>query len=152
VTLRIRPMTDEDLEAVVRVWHSSGQRAYPFIDLWQRFTLDEARTVFRTVVASTCEVWVAATADGVVGYLAIRGTYLDRLYVAPDHQRRGIGGALLAHALKRSPAGLELHTHVKNATARSFYEKRGFVAVRYGMSPPPENEPDVEYHWRPPAP
>lgn len=59
---------------------------------------------------------------------------------------------MLAHALKRSPAGLELHTHVKNATARSFYEKRGFVAVRYGMSPPPENEPDVEYQWRPPAP
>ena len=82
-------MTDEDLEAVVRVWHSSGQRAYPFIDLWQRFTFDEARTVFRTVVASTCEVWVAATADGVVGYLAIRATYLGRLYVAPDHQRRG---------------------------------------------------------------
>src|SRR5262249_53309284 len=145
----IRPMTSDDVEAVVRVWHASGQRAYPFIDLWQRFTLDEARRVFREVIVSSCSVWVAETGHEIVGYLAHRSSYLDRLYVAPDHQGRGIGGALLAHAMQQSPHGLELHTHQKNAQARAFYEKRGFVAVRFGVSPPPENEPDVEYHWRP---
>jgi len=29
------------------------------------------------------------------------------------------------------------------------YEKHGFIASRFGTSPPPESAPDVEYHWRP---
>jgi hypothetical protein len=43
---------------------------------------------------------------------------------------------------------LGLFTHQRNEKARRFYEARGFVAVRFGMSPPPENEPDVRYEWR----
>jgi ribosomal protein S18 acetylase RimI-like enzyme len=148
-TLRIRLMADADVEAVVRVWHASGLAAYPFIERWQRFTLELARSVFRGEIASTCEIWVAEAADEIVGYLALRGSYVDRLYVSPQQQRRGIGTALLQFAMQRSPAGLELHTHQKNTPARIFYERHGFVPVKYGFSPPPENEPDVEYHWRP---
>jgi GNAT superfamily N-acetyltransferase len=76
-------------------------------------------------------------------------SYIDRLYVLPDVQRSGIGTALIRHAMELCPAGLELHTHQRNMAARSFYETRGFVAVRFGISPPPESEPDIEYHWRP---
>ena len=142
-------MKDEDLETVVRVWYTSGRMAYTFIESWQRFTLDQARSVFRQQIAPLCEVWVAETENGIVGYLALKGSYIDRLYVSPHHQRRGIGTVLLKHAMERSPAALELHTHQKNAQARVFYEKHGFVPIKYGISPPPENEPDVEYHWRP---
>lgn len=147
--MRIRLMTGYDVEAVVRVWHTSGRKAYSFIDLWQQLTLTEAGRLFREHVAALCEVWVAETDAEIVGFLARRGSYIDRLYINPDHQRAGVGQALLAHAMRCSPRGLELHTHQKNAPARAFYEKHGFIAVRYGISPPPENEPDVEYHWRP---
>ena len=27
------------------------------------------------------------------------------------------------------------------------FEKHGFVAVKFGISPPPESAPDVEYAW-----
>ena len=147
--MRIRLIEDEDFEAVVRVWHTSGLLAYPFIERWQRFTLELARSVFREEIASACEVWVAEVEDEIVGYLALRGSYVDRLYVSPNHQRHGIGTSLLKFAMERSPAGLELHTHQKNTPACAFYEQHGFVPVKYGLSPPPENEPDVEYHWRP---
>ena len=83
------------------------------------------------------------------GFLALAGSYVDRLYVLPARQRRGVGERLLAHAKSLAPHGLELHTHQKNGKARAFYEKHGFAAVRFGTSPPPENEPDVEYWWRP---
>jgi hypothetical protein len=33
--------------------------------------------------------------------------------------------------------------------ARSFYEKHGFFPVRFGISPPPESEPDVLSRWKP---
>ena len=29
------------------------------------------------------------------------------------------------------------------------YTKHGFRAVKYGVSPAPESEPDVLFHWRP---
>jgi ribosomal protein S18 acetylase RimI-like enzyme len=64
-------------------------------------------------------------------------------------QRKGVGAALLARAIEASPAGIELHTHVENTKARAFYEKMGFVAARFGISPAPESLPDVEYQWRP---
>ena len=147
--MRIRLMTDDDVEAVVRVWHAAGRAVYTYIDLWQRFTLEQAHGVFRERIASVCEVWIAETEDGIVGYLARKGSYIDRLYVSPEHQRQGVGTALLKHTMKLSPTGLELHTHQKNIQARMFYEQHEFAPVSYGISPPPENEPDVEYHWRP---
>ena len=42
-----------------------------------------------------------------------------------------------------------LFTVQVNVNGRAFYEKHGFVIARLGVSPPPESEPDVEYHWRP---
>jgi ribosomal protein S18 acetylase RimI-like enzyme len=78
-------------------------------------------------------------------------SYVNRLYVSPDLQRCGIGGKLIQHAKELSPAGLELHTHRKNMPAWIFYEKHGFFAVRFGISPLPESEPNVEFHWRPDA-
>ena len=55
---------------------------------------------------------------------------------------------LIELAKTASPHGLELHTHQANQAARQLYEKHGFRAVRFGMSPAPECMPDVEYHWR----
>ena len=75
--------------------------------------------------------------------------FIDQLYVDPDHQRKGIGSALIAHAKRLSPSGLRLFTLQINANGRAFYDNAGFVAVRFGVSPPPESEPDVEYHWAP---
>ena len=147
--MHIRLMTDGDVDAVVRLWYTSGRQAYTFIELWQAFTLEKAGEVFRAHILPVCDIWVAEREAQIVGYLAMHGSYLDRLYVTPDRQRAGVGTALLEYAMQRSPTGLELHTHQKNAPARAFYEKYGFVAVKFGISPAPENEPDVEYHWRP---
>ena len=81
--------------------------------------------------------------------MALKGNYISRLYVNPEDQSHGVGDALLEHARNLHPDGLELHTHVENYPARQFYERRGFVAVKFGISPAPEFKPDVEYHWRP---
>ncbi len=112
-------------------------------------TLEDSRRIFREVIASRCEIWVAEREEELVGFLAIRGSYIDRMYVRPGAQRGGVGIVLLEKARELSPAGLELHTHQKNHRARCFYEKHGFRAVAFGVSPPPEDEPDVEYWWRP---
>ena len=147
--VQIRRMRDGEADAVAEVWHRSGQAAYPFIETWCSFSLEQARGAFRNGIAARCAVWVAEIAGEVVGFLALNGSYLDRLYVGPDHQGQGAGTGLLKKAMALSPDGLELHTHQKNTRACAFYVKNGFVPVKYGVSPPPESEPDVEFHWRP---
>jgi GNAT superfamily N-acetyltransferase len=146
-TIRAYRPSDED--AVVRVWHRAGLAAYTFIPTWQAFALEEARRVFREHISPRCEIWVATLAEVAAAYVALAGTYVDRLYVDPPHWRLGLGSRLIEHAKALRPEGLELHTHQENLAARSFYERHGFVAVRFGVSPAPESVPDVEYHWRP---
>jgi ribosomal protein S18 acetylase RimI-like enzyme len=94
-------------------------------------------------------VWLAQVGGRLAGLVALKEDFIDQLYVAVEQQRRGVGTALLQKARELSPAGLRLYTFQKNLSARAFYEKHGFQAIRYGVSPAPEREPDVEYHWRP---
>ena len=146
---RIRPFADADEPAVAAVWHRSGRAAYPYLPTWQALTLAHARAVVRDVIRVECAIWVGTRDDEVVAYLAMNGSTLDRLYVDPSEWRRGWGTRLIALAKTLSPHGLELVTHQANLAARSLYEKHGFTAVAFGLSPPPESAPDVEYHWRP---
>ncbi len=145
----IRKFEARDESAVAGVWYRSGRSAYTFLPTWQAFTFERAQEVFRNVIRPTCDIWVGTLHDEVVAYLAMRASYIDRMYVDPIEWRKGWGTLLVALAKNLSPNGVELHTHQENHAARALYQKHGFVAVRFGVSPPPESAPDVEYHWRP---
>ena len=149
--MEVRLLRDEELEDVIAIWHESRKEAHTAmkIEAERDVMLHDSRRIFRENTASRCQIWVADRCARVAGFLAIRGSYIDRMYVGPGDQRRGVGTALLEKARELSPKGLELHTHQKNRRARAFYEKHGFRPLRFGVSPPPENEPDVEYRWRP---
>jgi GNAT superfamily N-acetyltransferase len=148
----IRRLQDRDEPAVIGVWHRSGQAAYPYLPNWQTLSLARAGEIFRAAIRPRCEIWVAEHHETIVAFLAMAGSYIDRMYVEPSEWRKGWGGRLLLLAKTLHPSGLELHTHQENHAARRFYESHGFTAVRFGVSPPPENAPDVEYHWRPADP
>jgi len=145
----IRPFEAADTDAVVDVWHRAGLAAYTYLPTWQSFTREHAGRVFDEVIRPRCDIWVGLEANTIVAYLAMSDSYIDRLYVDPGRWRNGWGSAFVHLAKSLHPDGLELHTHVENGVARALYEKHGFVAVKYGTSPPPESAPDVEYHWRP---
>ena len=145
----IRPYQDPDERHVVDVWYRSGRAVYTFLPDWQSLTLKRAGEIFREEIRPRCDIWVGADDERVVAFLAMQGSYIDRMYVDPVHWRKGWGTGFIVFAKARFPDGLELCTHQENHGARSLYEKHGFRAVRFGVSPPPESVPDVEYHWRP---
>ena len=145
----IRPFEVGDEANVVGVWHRSGIAAYTYLPTWQALTLEQATWVFENVIRPRCAIWVGTHDDRIVAYLAMNASYIDRLYVDPPAWRTGWGTQLVNLAKQLSPSGLELHTHQKNVAARALYERHGFKAVQFGISPPPESAPDVEYHWRP---
>ncbi len=146
--MKVRPLQDADVAATVALWHETRKDTYHFLADERTLTLADSARYFRDVIQPDADLWVAEEGGQLLGYLARKGSYIDRLYVRPSAQRKGVGLALLRKAQELSPGGLELHTHQENAKARRFYEKHGFEAVRFGVSPPPESAPDVEYHWR----
>ena len=146
IVRRYRP---EDFDPVNDLWRRSRLAAFPDVQTRTGYTAEDDRDHFREVVQVKNDVWVAEVDGRPAAFMAIAGDFIDQLYVAPEHQRRGIGAALLAHARALSPSGLRLFTFQVNANGRAFYEKHGFVIIRLGVSPPPESEPDIEYHWRP---
>jgi GNAT superfamily N-acetyltransferase len=145
----IRPYVPADEADTVAVWHRAGLAAYTYLPTWQALTLQRARELFRERIVSRCAIWVGTCDERIVAYLAMSESYIDRLYVDPCEWRKGWGARFVALAKQVSPLGLELHTHVENHPARMLYERHGFTAVKFGISPPPESAPDVEYHWRP---
>jgi ribosomal protein S18 acetylase RimI-like enzyme len=145
----IRPYTESDLTDAAGVWYRSGRQEYTYLPDFQALDAEKAREIFAEVIVSPNALWVGTCADEIVAFLAMNGSFIDRLYVDPAEQQKGWGTRFISLAKERSPAGLELFTHQQNHGARALYEKLGFHAVRFGVSPPPENVPDVEYHWRP---
>lgn len=145
----IRRYEPADFDAVNDLWRRARLRAFPDFQARKGHTAEEDREYFRDVVLVRHDVWVAELDGQAAGFLAIAGDFIDQLYIDPDHQRKGIGRALIAHARALSPSGLRLFTFQINHDGRAFYESQGFVAVRLGISPAPESEPDIEYHWKP---
>ena len=145
----IRPFQDQDEAAVIGVWHRSGRAAYRFLPNWQALTLERAGEIFREMIRPRCNIWVGTRHEHVVAFLAMTGSYIARMFVDPAEWRKGWGTRFVLFAKTLHPSGLELHTHQENHAARQLYEKHGFRAVKFGVSPPPESAPDVEYHWRP---
>jgi len=131
------------------MWRRSREDAQPWLEERMGHTFEDDLRYLGTVVARDSQVWIAAIEEQPVGLLAIRDDLVGQLYVEPAFQGRGIGTALLDLAKELSPHGLSLFTHRRNARARAFYERRGFRAVAFGVSPPPESEPDVRYEWTP---
>ena len=144
----IRGYRPEDFDAVTILWRVAREKSLPEFQMMKGHFFYEDQDYFQQHILSENQVWVVDVDDRSVAFLAMNGDFVDQLYIHPDYQRRGIGRALLELARQLSPDHLWLYTLQANINACAFYEKNGFVAEKFGISPPPENEPDVEYHWR----
>ena len=119
-----RRLHTDDLAGISRVHWRACRIAYRFMN-WS-YTEDEVRRWY----AGKLQGWDwgrVACADGaVVALVATAGAHIDQLFVDPDHQRAGIGRALLAAALERGPRPATLHVFEENRPARRLFEAFGF--------------------------
>lgn len=144
----IRPYRADDFDAVTILWRVAREKSLPDFQRAKGHFFYEDQDYFRDHILITNRVWVVEIEGRPVAFMAMNQDFIDHLYIHPDFQRRGIGQALLNFARGKSPEHIWLYTLQANVNARAFYEKNGFVVEKLGISPPPENEPDVEYHWR----
>ena len=137
------------LEGIVRVWRDARERRLQF--LLDLHDADEDRDYIARVLMPANELWVAESNEAPVGFVAFAPGQVNQLYVAPQHQRRGVGGALLALA-QRDNATLHLWAFAANAEAIGFYRRRGFRVVEETDGAGNEaKQPDVKMRWDAPA-
>ena len=114
----VRPFAEADFDYLVRRWHETNLASYPYCAEHQRHALDDAFAFFRGRVLVQCEVWIAEASGELLGLIALRAPWIDQFAVFPEHQRRGVGTALLSKARELSPRELRLYTFRRNERAR----------------------------------
>ena len=147
IELVIREYEPQDFDAVTILWRISREKSVPEFQMMKGHFFYEDQNYFQDHILKENQLWVVQVNNHPVAFMAMNGDFIDQLYIHPDYWRRGIGQRLIEFARERSPEHLWLYTLQVNMNARAFYEKNGFVAEKFGVSPPPESEPDVEYHW-----
>ena len=92
-------------------------------------------------------VLVAREGVKVVGFISVNETWLNHLYIAPDHWGVGLGTKLL-DTVRADTDYLQLWVFQKNTRDHQFYSSRGFskreITDGYRNE---ENEPDVRMDW-----
>ncbi len=134
----IRRAREEDVDPVIAFWREAR-----YLPPHVTHGHDEDRSHF----LSLQDVWVAERDGGPVGFMALSPGWIEQLHVAVPAQRSGVGRALVEHA-KSLMDDIRLHTFQANAPARAFYARHGFQEIAFGVSDPPESEPDVLLRWR----
>jgi putative acetyltransferase len=117
---------------------------------------DEAAVPIAARIREHEEVWVAEEDGRLLGFLGIEASrnlggapVLEKIYVEPSDQNRGIGSALLTKAQELRPDELYLWVFQKNP-ARKLYERHGFQLVKLtDGADNMEREPDALYRWAP---
>jgi putative acetyltransferase len=126
-TYHVRPLRAVDLDGISRVHWRACRTAYRFMS-WS-YTEEQVRHWY----AGKLEKWdwgqVVCADDLIVAYIAAKGAHIDQLFVDPDHQRAGLGSALLAAMLEQRLRPATLHVFAENGPARAFYERFGFREV-----------------------
>jgi ribosomal protein S18 acetylase RimI-like enzyme len=152
--VELRPARVDEQDALARLF----QRAREGWEYVPRVPDEALPTIAGELFERHEEVWLAEEARRPLGFLAIRRSrrhdweVLEKLYVDPEAQNRGVGTALLEQAKALRPGGLVLWVFQQNTGARRFYERHGFrvVALRFGAAADNmEGEPDALYAWRP---
>lgn len=162
----VRDATTSDADAIARVQVDAWQTSYRGImpeDVLEGFTFEARSARWRKNLSEPIAVNVVAEdAEGTVIGFGCGGTCrhegsgyggeLYALYVHPDRQRRGAGGALLAAVARGLLAAgfrdMMLHVLADNVNARRFYEASGGVELGELIHPVGEHGlRAVAYGW-----
>ena len=147
--MEIRPARSEELLPLTRLYvRARNEMEYlPLVP-------DEHVERIEGVIRRHDEVWLAEDEGRVLGFLAIEQStnleapVLERLYVEPADQSRGVGSALLDRAKALRPKQLYLWVFQRNTGAIRFYERHGFRLVKLtDGAENMEREPDALYRW-----
>jgi L-amino acid N-acyltransferase YncA len=135
----IRHAGEADLPAIVAIYNAAIPGRLATADTAE-VSVASRREWFAAFDPASRPLWVAEDGDQVAGWLGLRSFYgrpayhrtvEAAVYVAPALQRRGIAGALLAHALAAAPplgiATLLAFVFGHNGPSLALFRRAGFA-------------------------
>lgn len=140
---RIEDFQQRSARVVVELWRRSFEHGVGIVD---PHPLEDQLAHFETAVLPRCTVRVAWIGPQIVGFMATTAESVEHLYVDVPWLGRGIGTQLLTLAKTGSSGSLWLYTFARNANARAFYERHGFVDTGHGFENMWKLE-DIRYVW-----
>lgn len=146
----LSPAKAEDAEQIVRVLRSSRLRFLPYAPP-VRSEVEDLKWVRGSLIPSG-GVTIANIEGSVVGVIATSRSnavsWIDQLYIAPEHCGQGIGTQLMRSALDSLPRPIRAYTFQESHGARRFYERSGFRAIALGDGSQNEERcPDVLFEF-----
>ena len=142
----IRPCRDDERVAILDVVNAAAQAYRGVIpaDRWHEPYMSAAE--LDAEIAAGVEFWCSAADGDVLGVMGLQPvrdvTLIRHAYVAPASQRRGIGGALLAHLVQRTTRRMLVGTWAAADWAVAFYRRHGFELV-----PPEQARTLLRTYW-----
>lgn len=121
----IRPLRPDEYAAAATLWLEANLEAHPFVP----------EAYWRAYLSRLPEALAGAETLGyfregrLLGFVGLRGDFVEGLFVRRGARSQGIGHTLLAAVRKRHEA-LETSAFRKNAVAVRFWLREGFAVVR----------------------
>ena len=144
MTVTLRPATQADANDVAALFATSRRLLTFLPDL---HSVEEDQAYIRDKVLVDYRVTVAERGGRIVGFMAELEGWIEHLYMDVMQLRTGIGSVLLEDAKSRNRS-LQLWCFANNLRGRAFYEKHGFVAVKFTDGDSNEaRAPDILYRW-----
>lgn len=142
--MMIRKANPEDVPRALEIWRAAVDATHGFLTPQDRAEID---AMVANDFLPKVELLLAVNAhDRPLGFLVMDGEMIDALFVDPAVHGRGIGTALLDHALSLAPNAV-VDASEQATNALPFYEARGFV--RTGRSETdPQGRPYPLVHLR----
>jgi GNAT superfamily N-acetyltransferase len=122
--VRISDYEPHQSRVVVELWRASFEHG---VGIKDHHPIDEQHAHFVEQVVPVNRVRVALDGPAVVAFMASTPESISQLYVRVAHIGQGIGSVLVELAKSESVGSLWLYTFARNAIARRFYERHGFV-------------------------
>ena len=124
--ITIRPYhAATDLKPLSTIWLDASRIAHAFIGIER---LLEQQHLIEEQYLPNAQTSVACLSGKPVGFISLLDTFIGGIFVSPHHQGKGIGRALIAHALAEK-GELTLEVYAENGQAMRFYQGLGFVEL-----------------------
>lgn len=123
MTFSIRASRPKDSDRIVAIWRTAVDATHDFLSPEDRLAIDREVQAY----LPQAPLWLAVDAnDHAVGFMGLTEGEMDALFVCPDWHGRGVGRALVTHAMT-SQSALKTTVNEQNHGARRFYRRLGFV-------------------------
>lgn len=121
----IRPSRPEDGERAVEIWCAAVDATHDFLSPEDRAAIEKDVCAF----LPGAPLWLAVDEGGrPLAFMLLDGAKMEALFVDPAVRGRGVGRALVRHALSLHPV-LDTDVNEQNGQAVGFYQRLGFVCT-----------------------